>query len=66
MQPKKRKPLHEEMLKFGLASVTCVFAGFIVHPVDTVKIRMQLKSNKLANGGKMYNSLPHGLWKIAN
>lgn len=63
---KESSQFRKDLIQLCLGGITVVTAGFTVHPIDTVKIRMQLKSNKLADGTRKYKSLPHGLWKIAN
>lgn len=54
----------EEIVKLGLASVSSVFANFPLHPLDTVKIRMQIQ-DPLPDGSKKYKNMLHGIWVIS-
>lgn len=45
-----------------ISSVSCVVSGFILHPIDTVRIRMQLVKTKQTI---RYNSLIGGFMLIA-
>lgn len=41
--------LNESLIRMGLAGIASMMAGFVTHPVDTVKIRLQ-KEGEVLNG----------------
>jgi hypothetical protein len=59
MKDINKKTLKEDAQKAFLAGCSSVIAGFITHPVDTVKIRMQVQKVD-ALGVKKYKNLVQG------
>ena len=50
-----------------LTSIAAVSAGMTVHPVDTVKIRMQIQGEGLAAGqGRQHKTFAHAAYNIVN
>ena len=58
MDATKSNPIlnSDEIVKIGLASISSVFAGVILHPLDTIKIRMQIQ-DPLEDGSKKYKNM---------
>ena len=45
----------------GLAGITAIFAVFCTHPIDTIRVRMQLQDHKV----KPYKNMWQGMYRIA-
>lgn len=47
------------------AGISCVCAGTVTHPVDTMKIRLQLQGEGGTDGAKKYRNIFHGASVVA-
>ena len=52
----KKASLKEDIQKAGLAGMASIMAATSTHPIDLIKIRLQIQP-KLADGSKKYKNM---------
>ena len=57
----KQSNFKKDMQKMGLAGITAIFAVQCTHPIDSMRVRMQLQDHKV----KKYRNLFHGIYTCA-
>ena len=61
----KNSNLKDDMIKASLAGVAAMISATATHPIDLIKIRMQLQP-VLPDGTKKYSNMVQGIMMVAN
>ena len=66
-QEKTANPYDTWQFRIGLTAIAAVSAGMAMHPVDTMKIRMQIQGELSAAGmGKEHSTIFHGAYNVVS